>query len=119
MRKTLNLQTWMQYLCWKIQFWMMTHRPRYPRAFQNWAFRRYGYQVGSSWKVDFPWWLPHPTEGPFLATWERIRMWFRQRTGGRSQRCEFTDKEMGALYGHAQGPFMDSFFEEFLHRIDE
>ncbi len=48
----------------------------------------------------------------------RVCRWFRDRTGGRSHRCEFTDREHGALYGFNEGAFMDKLFDQFLKNIE-
>jgi hypothetical protein len=55
--------------------------------------------------------------GPFIRPWNWVARFFRRFTGGRSHRCEFTDREKGALYGGKEGAFMNRYFEQFLANI--
>ena len=127
----------LEYLCWRIQFWMMCHRPIMPVRLRAWALNYYGderYHV-SRRQRDFwikqnaidpgdlrfkplPWPFGESAQGPFIGPWEQIARWFRSHTGGRSHRCEFTDPKRGALYGHKEGAFMDRLFEQFLKNIE-
>lgn len=50
---------------------------------------------------------------------KHLQGFFRARTGGRTHRCEFTDKIEGALHGGKKGAFMDAYFEKFLENISE
>ena len=139
-RRTSNPLIWWQYLCWRIQFWMSGHRPLLPSPVRMWAYNRWGgrrYSISprtvEGWirfggltpeqaKQDqyrpLPWPFGEYAMGPFVGPWARVQRFFRSQTGGRSHRCEFTDKEHGALYGHNEGAFMDRLFERFLDNID-
>ena len=139
MNKRMNgewLRIRLEYLCWKIQFWMRTHRPLYPvwlrgwllshfdreRHFITWQavdrYRRNNREFRLTKKnIPLPWWVGVGAQGPIIKLWNRLEHQFATRTGGRSHRCEFTDKEMGALHGYDYGPFMDQYFEEFIRRI--
>jgi hypothetical protein len=131
---TLNPIPWLQYAAWTIQWWMQTHRPIYPLWFRVWALKHYGNErSGLTWddirrwetvRPDYkhphkpvPWYIGAHGLGPLYAPWLRIARFVRRFTGGRSHRCEFTDREMGALYGHQHGAFMDRLFEVFIDRI--
>lgn len=46
-----------------------------------------------------------------------IRNQSRKRTGGRGHRCEFTDKNKGALYGGQEGAFMEKLFQKFIDNL--
>lgn len=133
-RKTRNPAIWFAYWCWCVQFWMACHTPYWPMPVRHWAYRRYGEnRYGLTWRqiaqwrrvrpdwqptaFPLPWWLGAYALGPFQFPWRRVQRWFRDRTGGRSHRCEFTDREHGALYGHREGPFMDAFFEQLIANV--
>jgi hypothetical protein len=110
-----DYRIWLQYLCWCIQSWMSSHKPILPMFLRVWAYRL-GADVSEIAK-PLPWPLGEAAMGPFLAPWNRVERFFRDRTGGRSHRCEFTDREAGALYGGQQGPFMNKLFEQLLENI--
>lgn len=135
---TKDLRVWWQYFCWCVHAWMMSHRPYYPQFIRVWALRHYGSQrYHMSWRMveqwrrvdpnyvlkkewrPLPWWLGESALGAFLKPWDRAERWFRQRTGERSHRCEFTDAKEGALYGGQRGAFMDEYFEQLIRNIDE
>lgn len=133
-RLTRDYRIWLQYLCWCIQSWMSSHKPYFPLFIRVWAFRRWPDRINVHWRMynwyvdhlgadpktldkPLPWPLCESAFGPFLAPWNRIERFFRSHTGGRSHRCEFTDREMGALYGGQRGAFMDELFDEFIGRI--
>lgn len=65
-----------------------------------------------------PWWLGQYAFGPLERPWWNLTRLVNKGRGGRGHRCEFTDPEMGALYGHKNGAFMDRMFDVFLSRID-
>jgi hypothetical protein len=140
-RRTRSPRVWMEYWCWKTQFWMSGHKPYLPMVLRNWAYSRWG---GRRWSVTpdlvagwrrwggltdedarkpenqpLPWPFGPYALGPFVGPWDRVSRFFRQHTGGRSHRCEFTDKEHGALYGHKEGPFMDAYFDRLLENISD
>lgn len=131
------IKVWLEYICWKVAFWMGNHEPCYPLAIQRWLLKHYvpsrhfvtwndiawWSRNLSNFRVDqtnrpLPWFVGPAARGPFIYPWRRIRSWFWQHTGGRSHRCEFTDLKRGALYGHCEGAFMDEYFNELLQRID-
>jgi hypothetical protein len=130
---TKNPIIWFQYLCWCIQFWMSNHKPYYPDWLRFWLRKRYpDSQYCKKWQVEFykkndprgvtilkpwPWYVGDHCFGPFLKPWGKVVSFFRGFTGGRSHRCEFTDPEHGALYGHNKGAFMNRLFEKFIERI--
>lgn len=134
-RLTRDWRIWLQYLCWCIKHWMMFHKPYLPMFVRGWAYRHYGNErFHQSWRMrewwrdglgadvskiakPLPWPLCETAEGPFVRPWSRVERFFSNHTGGRSHRCEFTDREMGALYGGQQGAFMDRFFEQFIGNI--
>lgn len=87
-----------EYLCWKIQAWMGGRTPYAPIFLQ---IRGVPYD-----------WLP-------VRYWRRVQRLFRQHTGGRSHRCEFTDRQKGALYGHNYGAFMDDYFNKFVDSLPD
>lgn len=139
-RRTRDPRVWAQYGCWWVHFWMGGHQPILPTPLRNWAYDRWG---GRRWSITaqavrdwqrfggmtpeqaqrpenrpLPWPFGPYALGPFVGTWRRVMHWFGRRTGGRSHRCEFTDRERGALWGHTEGPFMDRIFERFLENLD-
>lgn len=133
---TRSLHIWSQYLCWCIQCAMGNHRPYYPPFIRRWAFRHYGQRrMSFAWHMlkhyqavtpEFvpdvkppPWWLGEHALGPLIAPWGCIQKWFRSRTGGRSHRSEFTDRQRGALYGGMEGAFMEDYFERLIENIDK
>ena len=64
-----------------------------------------------------PWPIGEAALGPFVRPWWRVADFIRRGTGGRSHRCEFTDPQRGALYGHQHGAFMDAYFDALLDNI--
>ena len=64
-----------------------------------------------------PWYVGEVAMGPFYPLWKQMRAIVRKGRGGRSHRCEFTDKERGALYGGKDGGFMNEYFEQFIQNI--
>lgn len=133
---TRNPRLWAQYLCWCVQHYMMFNKPILPGFIRIWAHRRWPERMHMTWRMrewwrdglghdvsnipkPLPWPLCEAAMGPFLAPWNRVERFFRVRTGGRSHRCEFTDRESGALYGSQQGPFMDALFEQLIANISE
>jgi hypothetical protein len=135
-RRTRDPRVWLEYLCWQIQFWMSGHKPYLPVRLRIWLWRFFPDRMRHhvSWQ-QYRFWLEQPYNdpatlpkplpwpvcssfvGPFVGPWDRVTHWFGRRTGGRSHRCEFTDKKRGALYGHKEGAFMDRLFDRFLERI--
>ena len=63
-----------------------------------------------------PWWVGEHALGPFHRLPERLTRPL-YRWSGASHRCEFTDKERGALYTGIVDPFMDRLFEQFIQNI--
>lgn len=137
MRRTRDPRIWLQYACWCVQFWMSGHRPLLPNRLRWWCrhlfpdqrrhhVTREQYRFWLSGRHNDPATLPKPLPwpfephfvGPFYAPWKRVERWFRAGTGGRSHRCEFTDREHGALWGHREGAFMDRLFDRFVERIE-
>lgn len=134
---TKNPVVWFQYLCWMIQAWMSRHEPIYPSWLRNWIYdhvpnaplrwsvshadvaswKRFNPQLDPMMK-PLPWWAGIAALGIFYKPWRAIINILRKGTGGRSHRCEFTDPEHGALYGHKEGAFMDRCFDVLLQRID-
>lgn len=130
---TRNRRIWLEYLCWCVSAWMDTHKPVYPIRLRVWLYRLYPdtvYQPQHSidnWRrfdkqykeqyKPWPWFIGLHCQGPFMPIWGRAASFFRGYTGGRSHRCEFTDKQSGALYGGTEGAFMDRYFELFLKNI--
>jgi hypothetical protein len=114
--------------------WMSKRSMAYPIWLRIRFFEQYGdRRLGTSWKMiehwrsmnpDFepeytpaPWYVGEHALGPFYPFWKRLRAIVRKGRGGRSHRCEFTDKERGALYGGKEGGFMDAYFEQFIRNI--
>lgn len=135
-RLSRDWRLWAQYFCWCIANWMSCHKPYLPIRLRCWLLRRFPQnRWGMEWRLwefwvsqgydltDAPRPLPWPVcpdgFGPFVAPWNRVERWFRQRTGGRSHRCEFTDRRHGALYGGTDGAFMDRLFERFVENISD
>ena len=135
-KRTKNPVIWFGYLCWNIQFWMLTHVPYYPMWLRRIILTRTAKERhGLSWRMirfwesnnpdyephykPLPWFIGPYAIGPFKRPWMRIARFFRRFTGGRSHRCEFTDREKGALYGGKEGPFMDRLFEQFIQNIPD
>jgi hypothetical protein len=134
-RLTRSLRVWFEYLCWCIQSWMDTHKPYLPVKMRAWLLakfpperwhsgRTYYYRLRNGAKASeiskfkpLPWPICPSAFGPFVGPWSRVERWFRNRTGGRSHRCEFTDKTDGALYGGTEGGFMDKLFDQFIENI--
>lgn len=123
-----------QYACWCIQFWMSCHVPYFPTWLRLVLFPHYPRERHAltksqiaAWQhvrpgyvhlfAPLPWYLGQNFQGPLVDPWRRVQRFFRSMTGGRSHRCEFTDPEQGALYGHNEGPFMNRLFETFLANI--
>ena len=106
MKKTKNPIIWLRYLCWCVQNWMSRHTPYYPLRLRIWLHRLYPDTIKS-----YPWYIGADCQGPFVGPWHQVSWFFRSFTGGRSHRCEFTDKKHGVLYGHNEGAFMDQYFE--------
>lgn len=134
-RKTRNPRIWFQYGCWWVQFWMMFHKPYYPLWLRMWLLNRFPEERRSltrrtieGWKhinpkyepkyPPLPWFVGDYAFGPFIGPWNRAQRLLRKGTGGRSHRCEFTDPESGALYGHNEGAFMDAYFDQLIANID-
>jgi hypothetical protein len=64
-----------------------------------------------------PWPICPAFAGPFVAPWDRLTHLIARGAGGRSHRCEFTDRRRGALWGHHEGAFMDRLFDAFVEEI--
>ena len=134
-RKTRNPRIWFQYACWCLQNWMTKHKPYYPDGLRRWLLDRYDPRRHSvspaQWRFwhknlktppsnemrPLPWFVGVMAEGPFVGPWWRLSCFVRRFTGGRSHRCEFTDPEAGALYGHRCGAFMQEYFKIFLYNV--
>jgi hypothetical protein len=131
-----NPIVWFQYLCWNIQFWMSGQSMAYPIWLRKLLLRRYpAERHGASWRMikiykaanpnyvpkyrPLPWYVGECALGPFYHPWRRLGTIVRKFTGGRSHRCEFTDKELGALYGGKEGGFMNELFEQFIQNIPD
>jgi hypothetical protein len=133
-RKTRNPLIWFQYGCWRVCTWMMFHRPYYPLRLRIWLSYRYPEERWSltwamidQWRrvrpdytprhLPLPWYIGANAIGPFVGPWDRVQRIFRKGTGGRTHRCEFTDPQRGALYGHNEGPFMNAYFDKLIENI--
>jgi hypothetical protein len=135
---TRNPRIWLEYLCWCIQYQMSVHKPYYPgwvrglvlkyypHANERWSIHwnmvRIWQQVNPDWQITpnrtpLPWYIGTAAFGPFIIPWEAVQRWFRSHTGGRSHRCEFTDKSNGVLYGGQDGGYMERYFEQFIANI--
>lgn len=135
---TKNPIVWFQYVCWLVQWWMYKHQPYYPmwlrkRLLNRYPSQRWGmywavihnwqrinpkWQLTDDWR-PLPWYVGVHAIGPFVKPWQRIASIVAKGTGGRSHRCEFTDKHKGALYGHKNGAFMNALFEQFIANISD
>ena len=133
-RLTRDWRVWSQYLCWCIATIMSDHKPILPIRVRLWAYQRWPDRVHLTWRM-YHWWidglgadpktlkkplswpLGEAAFGPFVGPWNRVSRWFRNHTGGRSHRCEFTDPKIGALYGGQRGAFMNELFEQFIENI--
>ena len=133
---TRNWHIWAEYLCWCIARWIDVHQPYYPMwlrkrllchyppqrhgmtalQYRFWQ-RNYPKRDLSQWK-PLPWYVGQYGVGPFVRPWRWLYRQFKRHTGSRSHRCEFTDRERGALYGGREGPFMNRYFEQFLRNIE-
>lgn len=120
MKRTRNPLIWLQYLCWNIQWWMECHKPYMPSWWKKRVILHYAYtdkhgqrRVAMTPRVNAL------LRGPFVPPWNWIARQIRRGTGGRSHRCEFTDKRHGALYGHHEGAFMNRYFEAFIVNISD
>jgi len=137
-RLTKKPRVWGEYLCWCIHAWMTGHIPYYPRWLRRYLLSRFpARRHGIMWwqvrywqkhlseyvfsKADrpLPWYIGPRAIGPFVRPWRWIARQFRGHTSGRSHRCEFTDREEGALYGGQKGGFMDDLFEELIRNISD
>ena len=135
---TRDIHIWTQYLCWCIRAWMTSHIPYYPRWLRRRLLKCFpARRHGISWRdVCFsktnvpgyictkrnrplPWYIGVRARGPLVRPWLWTANRFLQHRGGCSHRCEFTDKEWGALYGGQRGAFMDTLFEKFLENISD
>lgn len=96
---------YIEYLCWLIQWQLGKVTWCYPLRFRVEWWKRTG--------KDNLCYMP----GEKLL--RRAQRFFRNHTGGRSHRCEFTDPERGALYGGTDGGFMDAYFERFFNEISD
>ncbi len=134
MSMTKNLRIHLEYLCWRIQFWMSGHKPYYPlwlrmfllsrfpetRHFMDWITYNNWLRTGWQPKPEYrplPWFVGEAAIGPLVKPWSRVGHFFRAHTGGRSHRCEFTDRRRGALYGGQDGAFMNKLFDQFIENI--
>lgn len=116
--RTRDLRIRLQYTCWRIQFWMMTHRPHVVPSILHMPIARIWRRLIGRGPVKPPAWLNWIwTAG--LPGWYSIERFFRRHTGGRSHRCEFTDRQHGALYGHNEGAFMNAYFDKLLENIGD
>jgi|SRR6185369_1971960 len=137
-RLTRSTRIWFQYFCWCIRHYMMFHHPDYPgwirglvykyypHAHQRWSVTwnmvRLWQHINPDFKLmpeitPFPWWIGMAALGPLRTPWTAVSRWFGRHTGGRSHRCEFTDRTHGALYGGQDGGFMNHYFEQFIANI--
>ena len=115
---------------------MSWHEPRYPLWLRCWLLSKYSSErhfvtwTAVRWwqshlshfeltedNIPLPWYIAPGAIGPFLKPWRKLAGWFIGHTGGRTHRCEFTDPQMGALFGHRNGAFMDSYFAVLIDRI--
>lgn len=137
-RLTRKPKIWLEYLCWCITAWMDEHNPYLPKWMRRWLYQhleprrlhvsQWQYQFWceqnpgadrSSWPKPLPWPICPGAQGPFVGPWKSARAWLAQHRGGRSHRCEFTDRENGALYGGTEGGFMNKLFDQFIENISE
>lgn len=99
---TRSWRIWLEYFCWCVNT-ALPFGVMWPMWVRIFTLRRFGKHF-----------VFVPILNPAL---QRLKSWFRHHTGGRSHRCEFTDKNHGALYGHSEGAFMDRYFEKFIQNI--
>lgn len=138
---TRSPRIWRQYLFWCIHFGMSYGwQPIYPEVFRRWILRHYPHardrwsitwstidiwkQINPEWRTPItrkplPWWIGTAAIGPFVRPWRRVERFFGNHTGGRSHRCEFTDKQSGALYGQNNGAYMNALFGQFIENISD
>lgn len=136
-RLTRKPSVWLEYLCWCISNQMSTHKPYLPdwlrmfickrvapsrflatwNTIKGWQSIDPTFDVSKSKFRPLPWYIGVAAIGPFVPVWDRVTRIFRNRTGGRSHRCEFTDKTNGALYGGQEGGYMNRMFDRFIEDI--
>lgn len=103
-RLTRNPRIWWAYLCWCLSFQMSRIGWWEPLWLCRWRIKR-GDRMGRR--------HIKPLQRPWNALLNRIT---RQQMG-LSHRCEFTDREQGALYTGKMDPYMERMFQRFIDRI--
>ena len=135
-RLTRNPRIWAMYLCWCIANKMSYDAFTYPDWFRLYVIKHYSpSRMGMTWKRIDEWKRINPdfkmspdmrplpgiigpyAIGPLNPLWIKLRHFIGKGSGRYSHRCEFTDKERGALYGGKDGAFMNDLFAEFIGNI--
>lgn len=130
-------RVWWKYLNWCIYTYLQRYSFVYPMFIRKWAYRRYGERrywlsnrtyaywretnpdwIPSKESTPLPWYIGEAGMGPVRLVWKRFLRIFSNQKGEYSHRCEFTDREKGALYGGKEGAFMNRLFEQFLENIE-
>lgn len=101
-RLTKSPRIWWKYFWWCI-YTKLRPNLYLPLWFRVWYARRTGKGI-IAWPV---------LNRPYLRI---VRFAIRQK-GEFSHRCEFTDKQDGALYGGTSGGFMNELFNQFVKNI--
>lgn len=83
---------------------------------KQWQYVDPNWTLKNEWR-PLPWYFGVSALGPFFKTWNRLERFIARGRGGCSHRCEFTDKQHGALYGGTDGPYMNAMFEQFIENI--
>ena len=135
--RTRNPVIWLRYWAWCIQFWVS--HPKRDMAYPLWLRKFLLCRVfpdrrrhGLSWRMirwwesqnpnfvpqylPLPWWVGEHALGPFYGLPSRLTRPLR-RFAGASHRCEFTGRNVGALYTGRVDPFMDRLFDQFIQNI--
>jgi hypothetical protein len=101
---TREMHIWWQYFAWCLHMKMRLNLI-WPLWFRVWWYKRFRFAILCV---------------PILnRIWRKTSAILAAQTGGRSHRCEFTDKQQGALYGGKDGGFMNKYFEQLLRNIDK